>query len=124
MDDRRKMMVLQVVWDHWVKPDIEARKAALDARRRFNVSGWLTRRARLDQMLYLAEMWEEGIEVINGHDVRAGIVRRARMLWNENAAAGACIDCGRHVMRVWHETDGFSIACSSGECDNVDAFLP
>jgi hypothetical protein len=122
-DNGRKMMALQVVWDHWIKPDIEARKMLLDNERKKIMSRWLTRRTHIEDMLVLVEMWVNGVGEINNQDIHSILIRKARFLWRNDIAVGPCLACGRHVSRMWYEVDGFSIACSSGECDNVGLLL-
>lgn len=106
--DHRRMEALAIVWNHWTRDEIQARKALVWNRSVRATERMILHRLHMENYFLYLEGWR------HGHPFRDRLQIEARWLIENNSLQGLCEDCDNGLMRCCpDEYDGFMIHCHS-----------
>jgi len=117
-----RLTALQIVWDHWTKDDIRARREEFNANRIARISGWLARRLRLENLMMYIDMYDAGIDMINDMYMETLIMTVGWNIANDNIPFGTCPECrcNPFMLRCHSDydtlTDSIILRCSARSC--------
>jgi len=118
--DDDKLRVLSIVWDHWMKDDILARKILWTQKRIDTITSFIMDRLIIQNMFLYIDLYDAGVVSINGILLTAHIRNAAHDLWAREIPLYSCPECKKHVVRVWDTDQCITLLCMSRHCQYTD----
>lgn len=89
-----RLVALQIVWDHWMKDDVVARRKRFQTNRIARMSRWIARRLQFENLMIYIDMHDAGIDMINDVYTETFIMNLGWEITQEKIPYGTCPDCG------------------------------
>jgi len=116
MDDTTKMMVLDIVWVHWMKEDIKARQREIRTRCIQRVETLYRSYQHTKIFRVIINMWYNNVFFLNDVDIIDYISCYGAYLATIRVVYGICKKCNTHVMRFINDNNHVFVRCCSQSC--------
>jgi hypothetical protein len=113
-----RLTALQIVWDHWMKDDIIARRKEFHANRIARISRWLGGRLRLENLMIYIDMYDAGIEIINDIYIETLIMTVGWNIENDKIPYGTCPECkcNPFLLECDFDDNTLILTCRASSC--------
>lgn len=108
MESPIAMRALAIVWDHWVREDVRARKEELRERRIAAAGAVVLDRLHVENYYTYLEVWRSGID---DEMIVESLKQEARWMCERRSVDSVCMACTSSVARFTHFYDGVVSFC-------------